>query len=93
MQKDAEKIVVAKPVASRPFSNSRPVAFTDSVAIKPKTIRLTPKQDQFCSPKVVCSLYQSCVPFFFFFTGITLFSLFEEFLTVFAHFVFTFLQF
>ncbi|KAF3329932.1 WRKY transcription factor 44-like isoform X1 [Carex littledalei] len=52
MQEDAEKIVVAKPVASRPFSKSRPVAFSDSVAIKPKTVRLTPKQDQFCHPTV-----------------------------------------
>ncbi|XP_078181473.1 putative WRKY transcription factor 4 [Carex rostrata] len=52
MQEDTEKIVVAKPVASRPFSNSRPAAFSDSLAIKPKPVRFTSKQDQFCSPKV-----------------------------------------
>ncbi|KAJ4786791.1 WRKY family transcription factor family protein [Rhynchospora pubera] len=51
MQEDAEKIVVAKPVASRPFSNNRPVTFSDSsVAIKPRTIRLRPKQNLLCPP-------------------------------------------
>ncbi|KAJ1688670.1 hypothetical protein LUZ63_012825 [Rhynchospora breviuscula] len=51
MQEDAEKIVVAKPVASRPFSNNQNVAFSDSsVAIKPRTIRLRPKQNLFCPP-------------------------------------------
>ncbi|KAJ3680850.1 hypothetical protein LUZ60_015339 [Juncus effusus] len=56
MTQDAEKTIVAKPVATRLFSNSRPVSFFDpSNVVKPKTIRFKPKENKNSPSDIITS--------------------------------------